>query len=294
MVAETHVELAPAKVNLFLHIQGRRSDGMHLLDSLVAFADYGDVLSVDPATGLTLELAGEFASALAGEADNLVLRAARRLRAELGVDGGAALRLTKNLPLAAGLGGGSADAAAVVRLLSRFWQRPMAEGRLSELALSLGADVPVCLAGRASLMSGIGEVLHDVAPLPPAHLVLVNPGQPLSTPAVFGRYAAEVWGEPVSGGLPWPGEPLPDTEALAAELAMRGNDLQAAAQALVPEITRVIEGLSATDGCLLARMSGSGATCFGLYAASEAASAAAAKVAGDQPKWWVKPAALRA
>lgn len=273
-------EHAPAKVNLFLHVTGRRGDGYHELDSLAVFASVGDVVRAEPAPLLALSLEGPFAGALAAEPDNLVLRAARALAAETGREPAVRLRLEKNLPVASGLGGGSADAAACLRLLGRLWD--VAAG--AELATSLGADVPVCLAGRASRMGGIGERLGPAPRLPTAGLVLVNPGAALSTPAVFGERR---------GGFSAPA-PLPaswsDPAAMAAGLAALRNDLEPAAIRLCPEIGTVLRLLERQPGCLLARMSGSGATCLGLYGDPAAAAQAAAAMA--RPGWWTWGGAL--
>lgn len=283
--------LAPAKLNLYLHVTGRRADGYHELDSLVAFAGVGDVVEAHPAGDLTLAVAGPNAAALAGvaAADNLVLRAARNLRRRLGISGGAALRLEKTLPVAAGIGGGSADAAAALRALLALWGVPAQEGVLADLALELGADVPACLAGRPVRMSGIGERLTPAPPLPPAWVVLANPGVSLATPDVFrrrrGPFSAPV-GDDVAAA--------PDAAALAAILKRTRNDLAEAATALVPAVAQVLDALKAAEGCLLARMSGSGATCFGLFAESAAADAAAEALARAHPDWWLAAAPLLA
>ena len=178
-------EPAPAKVNLYLHVTGRRADGYHLLDSLAVFGPAADLLAAAPAAALTLALEGPFAAGLAAEPDNLVLRAARALAAEAGLPGGAALRLAKHLPVASGIGGGSADAAAALRLLDRLWGLGLPEARLAAIAARLGADVPVCLASRPRRMQGVGEVLRPAPALPDCGLLLVNPGVALATPAVF-------------------------------------------------------------------------------------------------------------
>ena len=276
---------APAKLNLFLHVVGKRADGYHLLDSLIAFAAVHDTVSVRPAAKLSLELAGPFASTLRRETDNLVLRAARALAAAAGVKPAARIRLIKRLPIASGIGGGSADAAATLKALKRLW-RVDDSIDLAALALPLGADVPMCLFGRAATASGIGERLAPVAPLPPASLVLVNPMVRLQTSRVFQARA---------GALSTPAAPLDrcaDAAALAAALAERRNDLIAAAVGLRPQIQAVLDALAASDGCLLARMSGSGATCFGMFADDAAAAHAAAAIAGAQRAWWVCPTRL--
>lgn len=270
-------ELAPAKVNLALHVTGRRPDGYHLLDSLVVFARVGDMLEAEPAEGLSLTLAGKFAGSLGVDAGNSVLRAAEQLRPP---GRGAALRLTKMLPVAAGLGGGSADAAAALRLLARVWGLPLPP---PEETLGLGADVPVCLAGRPARMRGIGEVLDPVV-LPPFWLTLANPGVPVSTPAVFAALAARE-----NPGLP-PIPALGDAAELCAWLGETRNDLETPARALAPEVAATLEALASQPGCGLARMSGSGATCFGIFAEEGAALDAMAALRAAQPRWWAMAA----
>ncbi len=277
---------APAKLNLYLHITGRQSDGYHLLDSLVVFAGVGDCLTVSPADSLSLELTGPFAVALADVADNLVLRAARLLARAGGIEARAAIRLDKHLPVAAGLGGGSADAAAALDALATLWDLAPAADDLAAMALELGADVPVCCAGRATFVGGIGEDLAAPPPLPPVWGVLVNPGVALSTAAVFGELggvfsAADRFSEAPADGA-----------ALAALLAARSNDLEAPARRLCPAVDQALAALAAEPRCLLARMSGSGATCFGLFANAGHGAAAAHRIAAAHPEWWVAPAPL--
>lgn len=270
-------EVAPAKVNLFLHVLGRRADGYHLLDSLAVFAGAADRLRHIPGGPLALRLEGAEAPALEGEADNLVLRAARLLAGEAGITPGGSLVLEKRLPVASGIGGGSADAAAALRLLSRAWGLHWPAARLLPLAARLGADVPVCLASRAARMGGVGEVLRPAPRLPRAGMVLANPRQPLSTPDVFRARAPGF-----SPEAPLPAE-WPDAAAMAQDLGALGNDLEAAAASICPAVEEVLGVLRRLPGCLLARMSGSGATCFALFATPEAA-AAAAKCLPDT--WW--------
>lgn len=281
---------APAKINFYLHVTGRRADGYHLLDSLVAFAGVGDTLVLSSAESLELVVEGPMAGALAGLAaeENIVLRAARLLAARHGVAPRARITLVKRLPVAAGIGGGSADAAAALRGLCRLWGLAPPEGDLAALGLELGADVPVCLAGRPALMAGIGEALVPAPALPPTWLVLANPGVAVSTPAVFaalaGRFSAA---RPLT-------EAAPDAAALAELLAVRDNALTAPAVTLVPEIGKALRDLGAVPDCLLARMSGSGATCFGLFADAAAAHAAAAALSARRPGWWIAAAPLLA
>lgn len=271
-------EFAPAKVNLFLRVVGRRADGYHLLDSLAVFPQVGDVLHAEPAEALSLALAGPFAGVLRGEADNLVLRAARGLAGLAGVRTGARLTLEKHLPVASGIGGGSADAAAALRVLGRLWAAVPAAEALGALALRLGADVPVCLAAGPARMGGVGEVLSPAPDLPAFGMALVNPGVAVATPQVF---RARTGGFSAPADLPrsWPG-----AAAMARDLAGLGNDLEPPAVALCPVIGEVLAALRASGGCLLARMSGSGATCFGVYADPGVAAAAADAV--RRVGWW--------
>ncbi|WPB84696.1 4-(cytidine 5'-diphospho)-2-C-methyl-D-erythritol kinase [Sediminicoccus rosea] len=276
-------EAAPAKVNLFLHVTGRRADGYHLLDSLAVFGPAADRLAAAPADQLSLTLAGPFGESLAAEPDNLVLRAARTLAAEAGVTAGAALRLEKHLPVASGIGGGSADAAAALRLLNRLWGCALEETVLTRLAAPLGADIPVCVASRPARMQGIGEQISPGPTLPECGLLLVNPRVPVATPAVF---RARQGGFSPSATLPgaWG-----SAAAMAADLARLTNDLEAPALSLCPVIGEVLAALRAAPGCLLARMSGSGATCFGIFATPAEAAAAAR---GMPPAWWAAGGAL--
>ncbi len=285
---------APAKLNLYLHLTGRRDDGYHLIDSLFAFADVGDEIEVaaDPALSLVVE--GPYAAAIDGSADdNLVLRAARALaavvRAQSGTTPGARIRLVKNLPVAAGIGGGSADAAAVLLALVDLWSVDISEAELRALALGLGADVPACLAGKPVAVSGIGEVLQAAVALPPVHALLANPNVPLATAPVFKAFAAA--GSRFSAPAPLL-DPPTNAAALAAAMALRGNDLEAPARTIVPEVGQVLTALAALPGALLARMSGSGATCFALFASAAEAASAAQALAQVHPDWWIRAAPL--
>ncbi|GLK62828.1 4-diphosphocytidyl-2-C-methyl-D-erythritol kinase [Paracoccus kondratievae] len=265
----TRREAAPAKLNLTLHVTGRRPDGYHLLDSLVVFLELGDVVTVAPGP-LSLSLTGPFAQGLAAEPDNLCLRAARLAGRE------ARITLEKNLPVASGIGGGSADAAAVLRAL---------DARPERLEM-LGADVPACLASRPVRMQGLGEILTPLPALPPLHVVLVNPGAAMSTPAVF-----KALGQRDNPPMP---KHLPDftnAEALVDFLRDCRNDLEAPAIALMPRIANCLAAIRDTDA-LLARMSGSGATCFGLFASAADAKAARDRILGTNPDWWVAASGL--
>ena len=242
------------------------------------FGPAQDVLRLEGPGALSLRLEGKFAPGLITESDNLVLRAAHALAGAAGMAapwGG--LVLEKNLPVASGIGGGSADAAAALRLLNRAWGLEFPPERLRAIALPLGADIPVCVESRPARMGGVGEVMTAAPALPPVALLLVNPGEALATPAVFRAR---------QGGFSGPA-PLPpawaDATAMAANLARCGNDLQAAAISLCPAIATVLAAIGAQPGCLLARMSGSGATCFGLFATTAEAEAAASAMPAN---WW--------
>lgn len=279
--------LAPAKINLFLHVTGRRpaqgpQAGYHELESLVVFAQDAeacDRIAVTPADTLRLTIEGPQAAALTETRDdNLVLRAARQLQAMNGRN--AAITLTKTLPIASGIGGGSADAAATLHALRALWQIEVDADTLGHMAAQLGADVPVCLFGRAAMMTGIGEQIVAQPALPAFWLVLVNPGVALATQDVFTALAGQY-------GPSQPLERRPDSAAdLAILLRARRNDLEAPARFLAPEIDPVLAALKAQNGCLLARLSGSGATCFGLFAAKREAEFAARNLSRAYPKWW--------
>jgi len=283
---------APAKIPLFLHVVGRRADGLHLLDSLVAFTDYGDELTVEPSNDISLAVDGPFARDLPAGGDNLVLRAARLLQAECGATAGARIRLTKNLPVASGIGGGSADGAAALAALTQLWRSRVPANRLAALALQLGADLPVCLAGCASFVGGIGEKIDRAPPMADLDILLVNPLIPLPTIEVFRRRAKGPDGARFGAPGRWQ-EALANAEALCARLADCRNDLAEAAIALVPQISEVIARLERQPGCRLARLSGSGATCFGLFTDGAAARAAAAAVLEEKPDWWAATTRLR-
>lgn len=272
------MEFAPAKINLTLHVTGQRADGYHLLDSLVVFADVGDYVEARASDKLELDLVGPEAAGLVAEKDNLVLRAARFLVPA----GTAALTLQKNLPTASGIGGGSADAAATLRLLARHWSMPLP--MVSDV-LELGADVPVCLSSAPTRMQGIGEALTSVPKLPDMTFLLVNPRLSVRTPDVFNE---------LKNKQNSPMETVPsllDLSGFCAWLARQRNDLQAPAIAVQPVISDVLESIKET-GALLSRMSGSGATCFGVYPDDATAKNAAAKISGLHPEWWVKSAGI--
>jgi 4-diphosphocytidyl-2-C-methyl-D-erythritol kinase len=285
------VENAPAKVNLTLRVLGRRADGYHEILSLVAFAAIGDRVSFAPGGKLTLTVRGPSAAAAGAGADNLVLKAAHAIAARISSIVLGAFDLEKNLPVAAGIGGGSADAAAALRLIARTNGVAPGDPRLYEAARASGADVPVCLDPRPRLMHGIGEKLSAPLVLPPLHAVLVNPGVSLATKDVFAGWTPAA-------------EPIPLLDLAAIEtatgfeqllqcLATQSNDLEAAAIKLAPPIGDVIAALRALPGCRLVRMSGSGATCFGLFSSADEAASAAKMLRGKNLAWWVADTRLR-
>lgn len=281
---------ARAKINLYLHVVGKRADGYHLLDSLVVFADLGDELRIAPSDRLRLTIDGPFGAGLSASDDNLVLRAACALAAALSERNlpaaGAALRLSKRLPVASGIGGGSADAAAALVGLARLWRVPEGAVDLAQIGLGLGADLPVCLAARPSFMGGIGERLDPAPALPTVEMLLVNPRVGVSTPAVFKARRGDF-----SASARWQ-DGLDDAASLSARLARCSNDLEAPAIAIEPVIGEVLSALRRLPGNLLARMSGSGATCFGLFAKAEEAGEAAARLGVEHPSWWIASASM--
>ncbi len=285
-------EFAPAKINLYLHVVGRRNDGYHLLDSLVVFAGVGDIVEVAPAESLFLHLRGPFAYALRDFLpDNLVLRAAHLLAQDLGHVPNVTITLEKWLPVSAGLGGGSTDAAATLRALAWLWNVERQAERLFAVALALGADVPACLYSAPAQISGIGETLKPAPTLPSAWLLLVNPLRPLATESVFKAYDLNVSRVP-SAAMPMHNVPSDAISLAQMLIESRRNDLCDSAIALEPSIRTVLEVLTLLPGCLLARMSGSGATCFGLYADQAAAMAAAKILQTSRPNWWSTAAPL--
>jgi 4-diphosphocytidyl-2-C-methyl-D-erythritol kinase len=266
-LANELTELAPAKINLALHVRALMPDGYHRLETIFAFAEDGDRLSVEPDAALSLKVEGPFAAELGPAPDNLVLRAAEALRRAAGVSRGAALRLEKNLPIASGIGGGSADAAAALRLLARFWET---DAPLAPIARELGADVPACLAGRTVRGEGRGDVLAPVTAgaLSGMPLLLVNPGVAMPTGPVFAAW------DRIDRG------PLATGDPIEAAIAGR-NDLESPAIRLCPIIGELLAWLGAQPGVMLARMSGSGATCFALFERRGHCAAAAAQARRD-------------
>jgi 4-diphosphocytidyl-2-C-methyl-D-erythritol kinase len=284
------VESAPAKVNLTLRVVGRRSDGYHEIESLVAFAEFGDRLRLWPSSGLTLAVNGPTA-VKAGDIDgNLVLKAAREMSARQNGLTLGAFRLDKRLPVAAGLGGGSADAAAALRLIARANGLTRDDPQLYAAARATGADVPVCLDSRPRIMRGIGDILSEPLTLPTLPAVLVNPGVALATKEVFAGWATASSPSPKAGfaalGAP------PTRAALLEFLLAQANDLERPAIALAPVIADVLAVLRNSVGCKVARMSGSGATCFALFASAAAAHRAARALRSKFPNWWIRSTTL--
>jgi len=283
---------AGAKVNLYLHVGPPGTDGYHPIDSLMVFADVGDILTLEPAPTPAFTTSGAFSGAAPMDEANLVVRAAR---AVIGAAGGVApsftLHLDKRLPVAAGLGGGSSDAAAALRLVNDLLPAPLGAGALHDLAAGLGADVPACLAGVAVIARGRGEQLSAAPRLPVLHAVLVNPGVASPTGPVFAAYDRQPPPpEPLGPVLP---EAFATVEALAAWLtAETRNDLEGPARLLTPQAGEAIDLLAASSLALLARMSGSGATAFALCAGSAEAEALAADIAAQRPAWWVSACRL--
>lgn len=281
------IESARAKINLTLRVLGRRADGYHDLESLVVFADLADTLTLAPGADNALEVSGPYAAACGKPAANLVLKALDALGETIpGLNGGR-FRLDKQLPVAAGIGGGSADAAAALRLLARTNNLSIDDARLMLAALRTGADVPVCMASHACIMTGVGERLSPPLALPPLHAVLVNPGVPLATRDVFAAYTVT----PQANALAPQAVPR-QFGALIEFLKDHGNDLTGAAILRAPVVGEVLAALNAVPGVLLARMSGSGSTCFALFATASEATTAAAQLTAARKDWWVAPAVL--
>lgn len=278
------VEQAPAKVNLYLHVNHRRDDGYHDLESLVVFTKFGDRVRLSHAPALNVSRTGPFATLLPENAeDDLCIRAARQMAERFGRDTAFRISLEKNIPVAAGVGGGSADAAAVLRALARLWSIDANDPELIDLAAGLGADVPVCLAAKSAVIRGTGDVVEPVHDAAQLNLLLVNPNQPLSTASVFRAWAetpAPMSAHDQSGTAPtrpdcWEG------------LAQARNDLTAPAVGLCPVIGDVLSDLAGLPGCRLARMSGSGPTCFALFETAAACDQAAHALGEHQTDWWI-------
>lgn len=273
--------LAPAKINLFLHITGKRPDGYHCLESLISFADIGDEVTLEAADDFILRIDGPFAGQLPETSDNLISDAFKRLSAETGHPLNVAVTLTKNLPIGAGIGGGSADAAAAIRLLLKHWNIFVNEEVLNPFLLSIGADVPVCFANQTSFVSGIGEVVEPMGLIEPIPALIVNPGSFLSTPEVFKQGVAQ-YSHPIKYIVPT------SKDELMAFLKAQHNDLEVPAIACLPVINEVLRKIQEQQGCEFARMSGSGATCFGLFETKEQADLAGKEIRKQHPEWWVQ------
>jgi 4-diphosphocytidyl-2-C-methyl-D-erythritol kinase len=287
---------ARAKVNLTLRVLGRRADGYHELESLVAFAGVGDALSLDPGPELALTIAGPHGAGLPVDDGNLILRAARALATEI-ADEARPLRvgrfhLVKRLPVASGIGGGSADAAGALRLLARLNGLAPDDPALLRAAARVGADVPVCMESRARVMAGIGERLSPPLPLPPLFALLVNPGVPVETAAVFRELGLRA-GEAGPGAGDAASPRHESAAVLLASLVAAGNDLEAPARRVAPVLDTVLAELRDLPGCRLARMSGSGATCFALFDDCRASAAAARALRRARPGWWIRPTLFR-
>jgi 4-diphosphocytidyl-2-C-methyl-D-erythritol kinase len=271
------IESAPAKINLFLHVGDRRADGFHPLQSLAVFTDMADRLAFESAPVLSLKVQGPFSAGLEGESDNLVLRAARALG-----DGGASITLTKNLPVASGIGGGSSDAAAALRGLRHLWNANT--GDLHALAAGLGSDIPVCVDAVTSFMEGRGEILRPAQVMPRIAMLLVNPGVAVPTKDVFAALQTRSGAE-----MTLPQGRFSDTADLLRFLEVTRNDLESPARALQPVIGEVITAIAGLPGALFARMSGSGATCFGIFPDDDCCARAAKALKEAHPDWWVAP-----
>jgi len=273
---------APAKINLYLNVIDRRFDGYHEIDSLVGFTAHGDLIQAKQHDKLYFQINGPFGSSLQVNDDNLIVRAARALVKETSYAGGAHITLKKNLPVASGVGGGSADAAATLKALNLLWKTGLADEELVALGLKLGADIPVCILSKTARMSGIGERVSKVENLPSLGVLLINPRIPISTFKVFqmhrGNFSSKTKLQSIG-----------DTEALYEFLASQKNDLQDLAIQITPEIGEVLDTLSAEPDCRLVRLSGSGATCFGLFDNETSAKASGRSISKNYPNWWVQP-----
>jgi len=278
----TNLSFAPAKVNLYLHVLGRRADGYHEIDSLFVFCDLGDWVDVRPADDLALEVDGPFAKDISSE--NIVLQAAAELREVCKIHQGAAIRLSKLLPVAAGLGGGSSDAAAAIRGLCELWNLDPTAHEVVALASRLGSDVPACLVAQSVIVGGTGSRVIARPALPVLTLVIINPGVAVATAEVYRRSVI------VGQNAPRSTEPPAELPTLIPWLAARSNHLTGAARAIAPEIDQVLTFLESQSGCLLARLSGSGATCFGVFGDPAAATAAVSEATYEHPKWWARAA----
>lgn len=278
---------APAKVNLFLRLTGKEANGYHALQSAVTFLDAGDILEFSPHDSLMIDIDGPFAGQLDAPQNNLIYKAAKLLAEEYKTEVGAKIRLIKNLPVAAGLGGGSSDAAATLLGLIKLLRLREDDRKLQSIAVRLGADVPACLARRTVWIEGTGATVTLLPPLPDMYFVLVNPGVPVLTADVFRKFSGSKFSTPLK-----PGARRKSFLEWIADLKMYSNDLTESAVALTPDIRQVLADIAQTKNCALARMSGSGATCFGIYENRAAADLAAKMLQEKHPDWWVTAAGL--
>lgn len=270
-----------AKINFYLHVTGKRPDGYHLLDSLMAPVDLHDVIEISSSSEISLNVEGEFASLSGNIEDNIILKAARLLSEKANVKHGVAIKLQKNIPAGAGLGGGSADAATILKMLNKFWQINYDDDILAQIGLQLGADVPFCLFGKAAFMSGIGEIIKDAPALPSMNILLVNPRIILNTANVF-RY------KPFSfKDMAIAPDKFNNLDDFIKFLETTRNCLQANAIEMVPQIADILAEINRQDGVLLARMSGSGATCFGIFVTQEQKVHAMINIRQNHPEWYL-------
>lgn len=275
--------IAPAKVNLYLHITGRREDGYHFLDSLFFFTQFGDEINITPDASLKLSVDGPFSSSLSDTTteNNLIFRAATLLKKQYNINDGAHIHLTKRIPVAAGLGGGSSDAAAVLKGLNKLWGLQLSIEKLAEIGLTLGADIPACLYRKTALISGVGEQVKPInLPFQSMAILLVNPNLPLSTHAVFKQYHQDnfSFSSPVNT----------DLLKIPSDCTTLHNDLEPPAISLLPVINELIRFLKEQDGCIFSRMSGSGPTCFGLFSDLNSAKKALTHFQNKYPNYWAK------
>lgn len=279
---------APIKINFFLHIIGRRDDGYHNLQSLVSFANYGDIITIKPASTFSFTITGDFQSELPkNNADNLILKAAHKISLALGKNLNIAITLDKKIPIGAGLGGGSADAAATIKALLGFWDATLPQGTLNDILLSLGADVPVCYQEITSYMEGIGDIITPLPSSPKIPALLIYPNEFCSTPDVFNSYM-----KPFTAPLELP-QDLSDTEKFIMFIQGQRNDLTSAACRKTPAIRDILGAIQAQSGCQVARMSGSGSACFGLFDTEENSKKAATTIQKERPNWWVRPTLIQ-
>lgn len=277
---------APAKINLFLHLTGRRDDGYHLLQSVMVFVDVGDSLEFSPHDSLFLDVDGPFAGDMPPPHENLIYRAAQMLAAEFKTTPRGAVRLTKNLPVASGIAGGSADCAAALKGFAKLWGFSDERDRIHRIGQQLGADVPACLVAKPVWAEGIGEKMMPLHDMPALHFVLANPMVATPTPEVFRRYRNRFCPPIQFSGR------KKSMQEWIADIKRYRNDLTDPAMEVTPEIRTVLQALQETPNCQVARLSGSGATCFGIYEHAETARAAVNKLKMDHPRWWVSTANL--